>query len=281
MRRFVLVCMFLCSQRAPGAFEREAQGCVSMGLGGTCIPDSHNPWALAVNPAASGPLSNRSLSVSYRPHAFGLPELARGSFTVVEPFSWGWLALSGSYFGKKVYRETSCSIACASKVPGGLVLGVAANAYVLGIERYGSAHTFGVDVGLSSEVADGVWWSAAALNVNRPRIGRDGEALPQVLWLSLAFRPIPLATLAADLVKDNRYPYELHVGIGYELMGMVAVRAGVVSDPPLQTAGVGLRLDHVQFDYALSDHAQLGLTHQISLTIHLNMSDHHGERSFD
>jgi hypothetical protein len=281
MKRIALACVFLCSQLALGAFEREAQGCVSLGLGGACVPGAHNTWALSVNPAALGLLATRSVSVSYRPHAFGFPELALGSFMVVEPSPWGNLALSGSSFGGSIYRETSFSLAYACTVSKGVTLGAGAHAYLLGIERYGSAHTFGVDVGLSAEVTKGVQWSAAALNVNRPRLGGEGELLPQILWLSLTYEPIPFATFAADLVKDNHFPYELHIGLGYELMGMVGVRAGISSDPALQTAGIGLRISQVQFDYALSKHAQLGVTHQFSLALHFGDRHHDGENSRD
>ena len=274
MRAVAAVIVLVSSQLAQAAFDREAKGSLSLGLGGTCVPNANNPWAVAVNPAAAGLLESGSISVSYRPHAFGLPELAQGSFVYVGPFSWGAVAVYGSHFGTSIYRETCFSITYARSLSKGFSLGASLNTCGLGIERYGSARTFAVDLGISAEIQRGFSWSAAALNVNRPKIGIEGEPLPQILWLSMTYEPVPDATVAADLVKDVRFPYELHIGLGYELMGMVGLRAGISTDPPLQCAGIGLELGWVQFDYAVSNHVVLGLTHQMSVTFELGDSRH-------
>ena len=274
VRATALAVVLVSGQLAHAAFERESKGALSLGLGGACVLNASNPWAVAVNPSASGLLKSGSVSVAYRPHAFGLPELAQGSFALVEPFSWGSVAVFGSYFGTSIYRETCFSIGYARSLIKGLSLGASLNTCGLGIERYGSTRTFAVDLGVSAEIQRGLTWGAAALNVNRPRIGREGEPLPQILWMSMTYEPVPDATVVADLVKDIRFPYELHIGLGYELMGTVGVRAGISTDPPLQCAGIGLGLGWVQFDYAVSNHVVLGLTHQVSISLKLGDSRH-------
>ena len=141
--------------------------------------------------------------------------------------------------------------------------------YHLSIERYGSAQTFGVDLGLLARLSDQIQWGFAAFNVNAPTIGRAKEELPQVYVTGLAYSPVPAGAITVDIEKDIRFPAELHLGVEYKLLDLVALRAGTTSDPSVLSAGLGIHYSFVQLDYAFTDHAELGATHQVSLSLYL------------
>jgi hypothetical protein len=137
----------------------------------------------------------------------------------------------------------------------------------LSIERYGSAHTVAVDVGMLARLTDRVQWGFTAFNVNGPSIGAARERLPQVFVSGIAYLPIPEAMLVADLEKDIRYPVQLHAGVQYSLLDVVALRAGTTTDPSVLSAGIGIHYSMVQLDYAFTNHEDLGPTHQVSLSL--------------
>ncbi|MEK7249604.1 MAG: hypothetical protein AAB209_04195, partial [Bacteroidota bacterium] len=139
----------------------------------------------------------------------------------------------------------------------------------LSIQNYGSASTIGIDVGVLVDISDEVRWGFAAFNLNAPTIGAAKEKLPQVFSTGVTYNPIQEAIIAASIVKDIRYPTELHIGVEYSLMEMIALRAGTTSDPNTLNAGVGIHYSFVQVDYAFSSHSELGMTHQFSLSLKL------------
>jgi hypothetical protein len=228
-----------------------------------------NPWAALGNPGALGVLSARSLSVSCRPHTFGITELAQGGIMYVEPASVGTIGVAASRFGFSLYREVTFSLAFERTILQTVWAGGTLNYYSLTIERYGTGHALGLDLGVVAELRDGLFWGISALNVNGPTIGIEEERLPQVFWMSLIHQPVPHARFFADLVKDIRFPLEFRIGALYDFLGVLEARLGLSSEPRTHNAGVGIALGWIRLDYALSNHLDLGLTHEFSLSLQL------------
>ena len=149
--------------------------------------------------------------------------------------------------------------------------GVTVNYYSLSIQNYGSASAIGLDVGLLIDIADNVTWGFAAMNVNAPRIGSAKEKLPQVLSTGLVYCPIKGGTISASVIKDVHFPVELHIGVEYGVLDVIALRAGTTSDPSTLNAGIGIEYSLAKLDYAFTSHTELGITHQFSLS--LNFGD--------
>ncbi len=269
MKRAMLALLIWASCEVHAAFEHLGRGSSVIAMGGASVAAALDAWAAFSNPAILPALDERVLSLYYSPQPFGLKELAHGSFSFVEPTSIGAFAVSGSRFGFELYRELDFQISYGGTLSDLLSGGVNLHYYHLSIERYGSAGTIGVDIGLLAHVSDQLRWGFTAFNVNAPTIGIAKEKLPQVFVTGLSYSPIPEATIAADIEKDIRYPAELHVGIEYTLMELLDLRAGTTSDPSTLSAGLGIHYSIVQLDYAFTDHTELGATHQVSLSVYL------------
>ena len=261
--------MIFISQAASAAFERTNQGGRSVAMGGASVSLPHEVWASFSNAGSLPTINQRVLSLSYSPQRFGLPELARGSFSFVEPTSFGTFALSGQRFGFELYREVTAGLSYGRSIVDGFFAGLVINYYSLAIQNYGSAGTIGVDVGILTELSSQVWWGATAFNLNSPTIGRSRESLPQVYSTGVAYQPIPEAVLSLALVKDIRYASEFQIGIEYSIIPGVALRGGMSSEPSILNAGIGVRYAFVQLDYAFSESSDLGLEHQISISLML------------
>jgi hypothetical protein len=264
------VVLLLCVQcEMHAAFEHLARGSGSIAMGGAAVATFRNPWAAFANPAGLENFDERILSLYYSPQPFGLKELAHGSFSYVEPTAIGTFAASGSRYGFELYREIDLQISYGNDISEVLSAGATVHYYHLSIERYGSTQAFGVDVGLLARLTDQLQWGFSAFNVNVPTIGSASEKLPQVFVTGIAYSPIPELTLAADLEKDVRYPVELHAGVQYMFLDLLAARVGTTNDPSILSAGLGIHYSLIQLDYAFTNHSELGATHQMSLSLYL------------
>jgi hypothetical protein len=267
--KLLLVLPLFAVMTGHAAFEPMTRGSAASAMGGASIAVLRNPWSAFVNPAGVGSIDTRTISVFYSPQPFGLTELSQGSLSYVEPFEFGSFALSASRFGFAQYREIELQLSFGGSVSDILSIGGSIHYYSLAIERYGSAVAIGGDIGMLARVTESLQWGFAATNVNAPVIGRAREKLPQTFSTGLAYQPMSEATLALDVVKDVRFPVEVRAGLQYVLLDILALRAGTTQQPSLLSAGIGVNLPLITFDYAFMEHAELGPTHQFSLSFML------------
>jgi hypothetical protein len=118
-------------------------------------------------------------------------------------------------------------------------------------------------------VTGGLRWGFFAANINAPSIGQAKEKLPQVYSSGLSYSPIDGLLLGVDAVKDVRYPTLIRGGIEYKVVDAASLRAGVGSNPTKFSSGLGIHYSLVRFDYAMTTHPDLGLSHQFSVTVDL------------
>lgn len=264
-----MVFLLLGFSHAHAAFERAAQGARGSAMGGLSIALADNAWGAFVNPGALRTIDERTLALFYAPRPFDLKELAFIAASYIEPTSIGCFGVAASRFGFELYKETRLAISFADEITSGLRFGVGVTQYALSITNYGSASSWGVDVGMLMDVSDTFRWGFAASNLNAATIGQAKEKLPQQFATGVAFIPITNATLTLSISKDVRYPMEVHVGVEFLPVEALALRAGSSSDPNTLNAGIGVRLAFASFDYAFSSHSELGVTHAFSILLRL------------
>ena len=260
-------------QVSHASFERREQGARPIGMGGAFTGIADNTWAMIFNPAGLAQLRAREFSAFYSPQPFGLSELSLSSFSFVEPTAIGNFGISAHRFGFELYREISATISYANSYREIFFFGLNVSYHSLTIKSYGSASTIGIDLGLMTTITPGLRWGFFAANINAPSIGQAKEKLPQVFSSGIAYVPVQGLLIAVDLVKDVRYPVIVKAGVESKLVDVVSLRAGVGSNPTRFSSGLGVHYSSFQFDYALTAHQDLGLSHQFSVTIHLSKGD--------
>ena len=247
-----------------GGLQPRREGVRSASLGFAMTAVRNDPWAISWNPAACGVLTAASVYAS--PQPFGLPALAHFGAAVALPFGSGAASCSLVRHGTDLYRETAASVAWMQPVAEGVRLGTAIRGWHVGIERYGSAAAVSVDVGVLFEPLRQLAAGACASNVTLSRIGSgEGERLPVLLALGVAWTPDSTVLLAADVVHDQRYPISARVGVEYWILGALALRVGATSDPALFTAGMGVAHAGWKAHYSFAVHADLGGTHSAGI----------------
>ncbi len=259
----------LCAHAHAGcAFERLDQGCRSVAMGGASTAFAGDPWCIFSNPAGLATVQGPVLSVFHVPDIFGIPGLARSSFTLAVPALPGVLGVGGIRFGFAEYREVMLALGCGALCADRFGAGVGVEYCRLSAGGYGAAGAVVLNAGILVRVSDGVWWGCSAANLAGAAIGASRENLPRVFSSGLLFCPGPGLQAAVALTKDIMYPGQVHAGAEYILAGCLALRCGTSSDPSTLCAGLGIRLPVVEAEYACSSHVSLGITHHLSLTLH-------------
>jgi hypothetical protein len=264
-----LICLF-CVGSAQAGFERRDQGARPIGMGGAFVAIADNAWAIVFNPAGLTQLRGDEIAAFYSPQPFGMTELSLASFALVHPTSYGEVGLSVNRFGFDLYREMSGILSYANSYRDVFSFGINLTYNSLAIENYGSALAIGVDIGVLATITGGLRWGFFAANVNAPSIGQAREKLPQVYSSGLSFSPADGLLLGLDVIKDIRYPALLRAGLEYRLVDPVSLRVGVGNNPTKFSSGLGIHYSFVHFDYAMTTHPDLGLSHQFSVAVDLS-----------
>ncbi len=236
-------------------------------MGGAFVGLADNAWAIVFNPAGLALLPAREISAFYSPQPFGLTELSLASFAFVHPTSVGSFGISANRFGFELYREVSGTLSYGNSYNDLFSFGINLTYNSLSIKNYGSASTMGIDVGFLASITTGLRWGFFAANINAPTIGEAKEKLPQVYATGLSYAPVEGLFVGIDVVKDVRHPVFVKGGIEYKVVDAVSLRAGAGSNPTKFSSGIGVHYSFVDFDYAMTTHQDLGLSHQFSVTV--------------
>ncbi|HMQ80411.1 MAG TPA: hypothetical protein PKE39_07255 [Ignavibacteria bacterium] len=248
-------------------FELIDIGAKPISLGGAFTSLANNSNAVYYNPAGISQIPFREVSVFYSPAPFGLKELANGSVNYVEPTKFGAFGLSAKTYGFELYKEITVTATYSNNYKKKIFYGANINYYNLKIQNYGSASTFGIDIGGLAYLTDFLRWGFAAFNLNRPKIGTQDDKLPQVYRTGVSIQPRKELNFVLDVEKDTRYTASVKAGVEYSLYDMIDLRAGIGTEPTKFSGGVGLYYSIFEIDYGFYNHQDLGLTHQGTITI--------------
>lgn len=267
-RLLIIIVILIVSFRFNYAqFELLDLGAKPIAIGGAFTSLANNSNAVYYNPAGISQLPFREVSIFYSPAPYGLKELANGSVNFVEPTKFGAFGLSAKTYGFELYKELTVTATYANNYKKKIYYGFNINYYNLKIQNYGSASTFGVDVGALAYLTDFLRWGFTAFNLNRPKIGTQDDKLPQVYRTGLSVQPRTDLNIALDIEKDTRFPVSIKAGIEYSLYDLVDLRAGIGTEPSKFSGGIGLHYSLFEIDYGFYNHQDLGLTHQGTITI--------------
>jgi len=253
-------------------FENVDLGARAVGLNGAFTSLSNNSLAIFYNPAGLGQMKYRDFSVFYSPAPFGLTELSTAAFTYAEPTKYGVLGAGLRTYGFDLYKETNILLSYGNGYKNRIFYGINMNFYHLNIQNYGSASSFGVDVGAMAYINKYLRWGFFGKNVTGSTIGTSKEKIAQVYRTGFNYKPLNEVSLMFEIEKDVKYPVSVRGGFEYSLLDYVDLRAGVGSEPTSFTGGIGFNYSIFQLDYAMYKSQDLGITHQGSLTINFGGS---------
>ena len=138
-----------------------------------------------------------------------------------------------------------------------------------------TADSFGVDFGGLYNLQK-ITFGLALQNFG-PQIGFNEKFnLPTSVKFGFSYKPKENLILLSDLNFPFDYTPNLHVGTEFVYKGILVLRLGFRTTTidtlgilSAFSAGIGIKIERINFDYAILPYGDLGLTHRISILLHL------------
>ncbi len=267
MKRLILILFFLSSGFAAAQFENTDVGARQTGMNGAFTSLADNSTAIFYNPAGLGQMKNREFSLFYNPAPYGLTDLSTAALTYAEPSKYGTFGAAFKTYGFDLYRENNFIVSYGNNYKNRIFYGLNLNLYNLNIQNYGSATSFGVDIGAMAYLAKFLQWGFFGKNITGSKIGASKEEIAQVYRTGFTYQPLDYFRFVAEIEKDIKYPVSVIGGIEYNIIDFLDLRAGVGSQPTNFSAGIGINYGLFSFDYSMRKTEDLGFTHLGSITV--------------
>lgn len=179
--------------------------------------------------------------------------------------SLGTFGLSVHYFGFDTYNEQKIGLAYGRKLFKRFSIGAQFNYLATRIDQYGTAHNVTFEVGVLAKVTKHFHLGAHVFSPVRLQLP-NGDYIPSLFKLGVAYLPSKQLRLTAELEKDLERPFNARFGVEYRPIEALYIRAGASTDPLLLSFGLGLRLKGLRLDVSTHYHQQLGFTPGLSVT---------------
>jgi hypothetical protein len=85
--------------------------------------------------------------------------------------------------------------------------------------------------------------------------------------LGFCYYPVPDLMISFEFFQDMRFDQEYRVGCSYNVISFLTIRAGIEDQLNIYSYGLGIKMNRIDFDYALRNHPVLGISHILTLSI--------------
>jgi long-subunit fatty acid transport protein len=178
----------------------------------------------------------------------------------------GTFGLAVNYYGFSGYNEQRIGLAYARKLSKKLSIGAQLDYLGFSIPEYGRKSIFTFELGMQAQLIENLSVAIHVFNPVRQEIVPN-ENVPTVFRIGTAYTPNKKLVIAGELEKDIEMKMQFKAGVEYFIIDILALRAGVSTNPTQNSFGLGLKLDNgLNIDMATSYHYMLGFTPAISLS---------------
>ncbi len=236
---------------------------LALGNSGAAIADL---WSLESNSAGITSIKLPTLGFAYAPRFFD-PQLKQEALTFVVPLKNNYLGLGIQRYGISEYQELTLGFAYVKKFGTSFSLAVKANYHQLNINNYGKTTAFSIDIGALYQLNEHFSFGGYLHNPAQLKYASPSTSIqiPTQVHLGVAYHASNKITLATSLIKKLQAPFDVALGIDYQLLTLMSFRAGLRLNPFKQYLGLGLTLKRFNIDFALENNPNLGYSPQIAL----------------
>lgn len=250
-------------------FAQISPGAKQIALAHSDVSYSSDAFSLFNNSALIAKSSNRELGFFYSPSPFGEKAMSNTFASYIEPTSVGNFSVGFSIYGFELYKETQFALGYGKNINNNFSVGGTLIYKNINIKNYGSKGNLLLNIGSTAKLNEQLGFGFYIENITHSTISKDDDQIPTIFWGGLHFKPINNFVLTSALRKELGYDVSLRFGAEYTIIEFLKLRFGVQNEPNIFHGGIGINYNFVQFDYAISSHYDLGLTHQFGLIIRL------------
>jgi len=181
----------------------------------------------------------------------------------------GTFGLTVGYFGFQEYNEQKIGLSYARLLSNNFALGVQFDYLSTRIPTYGQANSFTAELGFLYKMSKTVHLGAHAYNFIRAGLP-NGDKLPSIYKIGLAYLPSDKVQLNAELEKDINNPLNVKLGLEYRPTDKFMLRTGFNSAPFRISGGLGVQHQGLIIDVGVNYHQILGFSPALSVSYGLN-----------
>lgn len=286
IRKLIFLAIFplvIWAQGYAGLFDDRFPSARATAMGGAQTAIANDVWAGFYNPAGLVRLEEEyNLGGSYyKPFGASFFQAIFGSYAMKLPMDLGSASVYFQNFGVN-YENSDLSqesivgfshgFYLLNDIHTSLSMGYSLKGYYWrlgssldGVDL-GSQMVFGLDLAMQANIYRRTWIGFYALNINNPKIGEINKYdLPRRFTIGLGYQPFAGVTTTIDFNQVDGEELQTMMGVEYFLVDELALRFGVASEPNIFTAGLGLNIYGINFDYAFKSHPVLDNTHYFTL----------------
>ncbi|MCD6502535.1 hypothetical protein J7L01_08020 [bacterium] len=193
---------------------------------------------------------------------WGLNELVTYELAGRAGFSWGTVAMGGSFFGDRdIYTETSAGALYAKRL-WRVDIGIRAELLSVSSGDWNAA-TGILGVGARAPIAKIVDVGGWVDNATASKL--DGNPLPIRGAIGTAFMPTSWLRLSWDVYSESPNPSTFRIGQEVALYKVLTLKSGVTFQPNCYHLGLGIHVADFEFDWAYIGHPELGGSTQFGI----------------
>lgn len=278
----VLATLGLTAVPAGAFFENVIVSPRARGLGESSVAVQDGAFAAFLNPGQLGELEKGEVAATYvQPFRLNFTDFFYlGAAVPISP-KYGNLGIGFSNFkvgheGTNLLTENQITLAHGftlySDMHSRIAFGYSLNMYhvdlgesVSGFDP-GSDTAFGIDLGFMMTLHKRTKLGFQVKNLNNPNIGRDVEELPRRLIAGVSYEPYDGVVTTFEFDNELGQETQYHGGLEMKVVPILALRAGIITNPNKLTAGFGVYVQGFQVNYGFSTGGgTLDSTHQFGL----------------
>jgi len=221
-------------------------------------------WASFQNTAGITTTEGLEIGATYE-NKYGIQGMDFMAVGLTSKLPFGHASFNVFRFGDDIYNEHKASLGYATEL-GVIKIGGRVNYIQYHVMDFGTRRTYAVDFGGIATLTPQLVVGAHALNITQSNLNEETEQrVPTLLKLGVSYRPKDYFFLNLEIEKDIVRPAVLKLGAEYNFLEKFYLRTGVNSGSFQSFYGLGFKFLNFQWDYALSNHAELGFSHSISM----------------
>ncbi len=267
MRYFLLILFILTLNLSPQASpEHQPVGARAISLGGVSLLPA-DFWSVFNNQAGLASQKNWGFGFAYDSYLGLDKKLSLKSGAVLIPTNSGTFGLSMNYYGYSAYHQEKIGLAYGKSLGKIFHIGLQLDYLALSIGNdYGQAHAVTFELGILAILSDKLQIASHIYNPFMVKLGKiNPEIQPALLKFATAYQIDNSLLLLAEYEQNIQGHGILKLGMEYQLIKQLQIRAGLATNPNLFSFGFGLILKYFRLDFGTSYHQVLGFSPKVSL----------------
>ncbi len=238
-------------------------GAMGIGMGYTGVTNQ-NVFSSLTNQAGLAFVSNFSAAVQAE-QRFLLSETNIVTAAAAIPLKKaGSFGANLNYYGYDSYNEMRIGLGYARQLVENWSLGAQFNYFNISIPEYGNRAIYTFELGVQALLIEKLVIGAHIFSPIRVEI-TELDRMPTIFSFGGSYRFSEKFFLAMELEQDTDFATNFKTGLEYRIAKPISVRAGIQTQPVLNTFGIGIHLNKIQIDLATTYHQTLGFTPGVSV----------------